>query len=394
MISGLDDPHIVSVMDYAVTEEGNPYLVMELLHGQTLADRLEQQPAIALDEALDIAAQVASGLAAAHAAGIVHRDLKPANIFLVESQDAPFVKLVDFGISKRTSTSQRLTLKSQLLGTPHYMAPEQAAGRIDAVSPATDQFALAVIVYEMLTGEQPFGTDNLTQTLLRVLSFDPPPPSQVAAGVPSAVDVVLARALSKNEQQRFAVIKDFTDALFAAVGYEPRRASSAPRRMNERRDRVNGSDPKQAATEPATDGGLLTGLAVHRLLAEIDAARVAFVAHDVVDAAHHAQAALSIAQTHRDPVTEQAVRISESLLDAILLARVGSEQHRVSIRKCFVATPAGLCPKEAFLLSRIERDVRVEELLDIAAMPRLEALATLATLVDKGAVRTTDPSVH
>ncbi|HMJ12143.1 MAG TPA: serine/threonine-protein kinase, partial [Polyangiaceae bacterium] len=145
IISRLVHPHIVQILDFDTTEDGSPYIVMEMLEGESLSQHLMQHGRMELVECVRVAAQVASALASIHAAGIVHRDLKPANIYLVNvSGDRSFVKLLDFGISKH-GPSSGLTGEFDILGTPDYMAPEQAMGRTALVDARADQFSLAAI---------------------------------------------------------------------------------------------------------------------------------------------------------------------------------------------------------------------------------------------------------
>ena len=218
IISRLQHPHIVQVVDYDTTEQGAPYIVMELLHGESLADRLDRERRLPLAEAVRIALQVASGLSFAHAAAIVHRDLKPANIFLVSVAGQPsYVKLLDFGISKHAAAAG-LTGEFDVLGTPDYMAPEQARGRTASVDNRADQFSLAAISYEMLSGTLPFAGDDVASVLSRVINDDPPRLSAVAPSVPSAVEAVLSRALAKDPEQRYPQIVDFATALAGASG--------------------------------------------------------------------------------------------------------------------------------------------------------------------------------
>src|SRR3954470_14100371 len=129
IISQLEHPHIVQILDFDTTERGEPYIVMELLKGESLSDRIERDGCLSIRDAARIVQQVASGLFAAHQAEIVHRDLKPANIFLTETVEGTRVKLLDFGISKRMGVGRSLTGEFDVLGTPDYMAPEQALGK-------------------------------------------------------------------------------------------------------------------------------------------------------------------------------------------------------------------------------------------------------------------------
>ena len=144
---------------------------MELLKGESLSDRLERDGCLPIAESARIVHQVASGLFAAHQASIVHRDLKPANIFLTTMPgQGRVVKLLDFGISKRMGVGRSLTGEFDVLGTPDYMAPEQALGKTASVDHRGDQYALAVIAFEMLSGQTPFSGSDLMDVLQKVVS--------------------------------------------------------------------------------------------------------------------------------------------------------------------------------------------------------------------------------
>jgi serine/threonine protein kinase len=147
-LAALDHPAIVRLVAHGFTDDGNPFLAMEWLEGEDLAARLERSPLGAADALLG--ARVAGALAAAHAAGMVHRDLKPSNLFLVGGEVAA-AKLVDFGIARAPRAGTRLTATGMLIGTPGYMAPEQARGDRE-IGPATDLFALGAVLFECLAG--------------------------------------------------------------------------------------------------------------------------------------------------------------------------------------------------------------------------------------------------
>jgi serine/threonine-protein kinase len=218
IISQLHHPHVVHILDFDTTDAGDSYIVMELLTGETLARRLHREHVLDLREATEIVLQTAGGLLVAHAAGIVHRDLKPDNVFLLDMQDnSVFVKLLDFGISKRTAVHARMTREFEVLGTPDYMAPEQITNSAQADHRA-DQWSLAAITYEMLAGHIPFYSENVGRTLTKVLHEDPPLLSHVAAGVPPAVAEVVRRGLAKDPIDRFASIVAFAEALARAAG--------------------------------------------------------------------------------------------------------------------------------------------------------------------------------
>src|SRR5450432_3678906 len=217
IISQLEHPHIVQILDFDTTEQGEPYIVMELLKGESLASRLERDGCLPIVEAVRIVHQVASGLYAAHQASIVHRDLKPANIFLtVMPGQGTLVKLLDFGISKRVGVGRSLTGEFDVLGTPDYMAPEQALGKTASVDHRGDQYALAVIAFEMLSGQTPFSGADIMEVLQKVMSAEVPAIERFAPHVPAAVSRVLRRGLAKDPEARYEDVLAFAGALSAA----------------------------------------------------------------------------------------------------------------------------------------------------------------------------------
>ena len=227
IVSQLEHPHVVTVLDFDVTEQGEPYLVLELLHGETLERRIDRDAPLALEDVVSITTQIASALSAAHRASIVHRDLKPSNVFLTGATGEPaFVKLLDFGISKNLRANRHITQGRLLVGTPEYMAPEQASARNDLIDARTDQYALAVVAYEMLTGIQPFDHQDLKVVLNRVSTLEVAPASSVAPWIPPELDAVLARALQKDQSRRYADILDFGREFQAAASAEARARSS------------------------------------------------------------------------------------------------------------------------------------------------------------------------
>jgi tRNA A-37 threonylcarbamoyl transferase component Bud32 len=211
----LQHPNIVHVIDHNTTADGTEYLVMEYLAGESLAQRLAREAPLPLDTVVGIVGQIAAGLAAAHAYHVVHRDLKPDNVFLVpvEGREEESVKILDFGISKVKGPSWgRQAPEGTVMGTPLYMAPEQIEGRVADADAATDQFALAVIAYEMLTGRNPFQAETALGVFSLVLNSDPAP-----MGIGRDVELVVRRGLAKSNRQRFPAVTDFSDALRAAA---------------------------------------------------------------------------------------------------------------------------------------------------------------------------------
>ena len=214
--STLRHPHIVQVLDFNVTPDGFPYLVMELIEGRPLATVLAERGAIEAGAAVRIVEQMAQALYAAHVRGIVHRDLKPDNVMLLSNDGmTDFVKVLDFGISQ-ASWRPRLTDNTHVAGTPQYMAPEQACGLRDEIGPWTDQFSLAAITYTLLTGREPFSAEDPIAVLYQVVHNDPPPPSHYVA-LPPAVDATVMRGLAKKPADRFPDVLTFAESLRAAI---------------------------------------------------------------------------------------------------------------------------------------------------------------------------------
>jgi serine/threonine-protein kinase len=219
--SSIDHDNIVDVVHFDATDDGDVFIVMELLKGAPLADIVERGR-IGLQESLHISLQICSALHAAHENGIVHRDLKPENVFIVRKNDVDFVKVLDFGISKVKSaeTEQvRMTKTGQLVGTPLYMSPEQAKGEAD-IDRRVDVYALGVILYEMLAGAPPFEGDNYFQLLWKHGNEMPDPPSFKApdADIPEAVEAIIMKALAKDPSDRFQTMAEMREALLGVAG--------------------------------------------------------------------------------------------------------------------------------------------------------------------------------
>jgi eukaryotic-like serine/threonine-protein kinase len=251
--SELTHPNIVSVFGFGTTPAGQPYLVMELLDGEDLQTRLERVGALPVETVVQIVTQVASGLAAAHAAGVVHRDLKTDNVFLVHAPDGGVLaKVVDFGLSKVLKTSAtKLTVARAVFGTPEFMAPEQAEGRQDAIDHRSDQWSLACLAWFAWTACLPFTGPDVNAILNQVMSAVPTPPGPSAPRIPPQVDKVLRRALSKDRAERFPTIRSFARAFEAAA--MPARDGVAPTRGTPRTPvgSVAVEGPRQPARQAA-----------------------------------------------------------------------------------------------------------------------------------------------
>jgi serine/threonine-protein kinase len=201
--TAIGNAHIVDTLDYGTLPNGCAYIAMEFLEGQTVTEALRAQKSLPIERLLRIARQVAVALGAAHDAGIIHRDLKPDNVFLVEQSGAPdFVKILDFGIAKFGGGQNKLTHAGAVFGTPHYMAPEQALGRV--TDARTDLYALGVIMYEMAAGRVPFDGDNPISVLTQHATEPPPPLGKRARGLPRRFEAMVMRCLAKEPEERFA----------------------------------------------------------------------------------------------------------------------------------------------------------------------------------------------
>ena len=220
----LSHPNIVTVFD--VGKSGDiAYIAMEFLQGQELRDILLEAKRMPVERVVDIVTQVAQGLAYAHEHGIVHRDVKPSNIMVVRDGH---VKITDFGIARMASSSVR-TQTGMVLGSPKYMSPEQVMGKL--TDQRSDIFSLGVMLYEMLTGQPPFAGENVNAVMYQTLNAVPPPPTSVNPEVPGMLNFIVAKALAKVLDDRYANAADFANDLRACRGTMLRsgaRAESAP----------------------------------------------------------------------------------------------------------------------------------------------------------------------
>jgi serine/threonine-protein kinase len=214
----VESAHIVQIFDAGQSERGLPFLVMELLLGEDLRARLRRETRIEPESAVRITIQVLRALKRAHDAGIVHRDLKPDNVFLCRrDDDSAFVKIVDFGISKvqRRADLDTLTHEGAVLGTAFYMSPEQAQSFPD-IDGRTDLYSVGAMLYEMLTGEPPFSRPTYEAVLIAICTRDAADVRTKAPEIPEKLARVVARALSRNRDERYASADEFLADLEAA----------------------------------------------------------------------------------------------------------------------------------------------------------------------------------
>lgn len=264
-------PNIVEILDFGQTTDGQPYFIMEYLTGESLAERIARGP-VPPDEAVTIVSQICDALQAAHDKMIVHRDLKPHNVYLLAHGGRQIVKILDFGVAKMSagwdaSQSGGQSVKTRtgsLMGTPLYMSPEQCrgSGKLDH---RTDIYSLAVILFEMLSGRPPFMAEGIGELFAKHMLEPAPSLSEFAPRTPAHIVRAVARALSKNLEDRFASMKDFRDALSGhealAVPSEPgsRQATQKP-----------GAGPPGAGRPSATGGLASEHTTLSSMVSELD----------------------------------------------------------------------------------------------------------------------------
>ncbi len=220
-VASLSSPHIVQLIEYGVDRA--PFMVMELLHGTVLRDRMDGGFRFDIRAAARIIVQTASALTTAHEQGVVHRNLKLGNIFLVEDGDEEFVKVFDFGTAKWLTgfrNANDITTMGSIMGNPDYLAPEQLSG--DARSDhRADVWSLAAIAYHVITGVTPFEGEQMGAIMRSILFTNPEPPSSIDVHLPAALDELFTVALNKKRDERFQSAQQFANALCDALGVDP-----------------------------------------------------------------------------------------------------------------------------------------------------------------------------
>jgi tRNA A-37 threonylcarbamoyl transferase component Bud32 len=228
--SRIGQENVVDVLDFGTGEDGSLYYVMEALDGRSLGAVIRQDGPFSVGRALDVLEQICRALAAAHARGVVHRDVKPDNVLVVRREDgSELAKVIDFGISHnpRPEGAAPITRSGAIIGTPEYMAPEQAAG--DPVDRRTDVYAVGVLAFEMLTGELPISAATPIATLVAHQTRTPDPPSRRRPSVPPEVDALVLRALAKKPEDRFASMEALAAEVARVRAAFSRTASYSPR---------------------------------------------------------------------------------------------------------------------------------------------------------------------
>ncbi|HEY6726526.1 MAG TPA: serine/threonine-protein kinase, partial [Polyangiaceae bacterium] len=229
--AAIRSPHVVQILDYG-TDEKMPFMVMELLEGETLAQRLRREKRLPAAETARVITHISRAVGRAHEEGIVHRDLKPENVFLVENDDEEVAKVLDFGVAKVESgklsegEEGTRTRTGSILGTPYYMSPEQAQGN-KAVDFRSDLWSIAVIAFECLTGKRPFYSDGLGDLVLAICIREIPVPSRMAP-VPLGFDSWFKKGVEREPDRRFQSARELVDSLRDALGIEGRETWASP----------------------------------------------------------------------------------------------------------------------------------------------------------------------
>ncbi len=216
ILTALDHPSIVRILDVGTDEGGLPFMAMELLTGETLADRIKRLGRMEPPALVPIITQLCGALQQVHEHGVVHGDVKPANVFLLGTDSAPVVKLVDFGLSK-VDGLDRLTRTGELSGTPCYMAPELFTGE-KAPDGRCDTYAIGVILYEAIAGEPPFFDKNAMKLMTMIVTGKYTPLAERVPSLSPGIEAVVERAMSAQVSARFREVADVAAAFKAAVG--------------------------------------------------------------------------------------------------------------------------------------------------------------------------------
>jgi serine/threonine-protein kinase len=282
--SQLGHEHIVEVYALERTEDDSYALVMEYLEGEELRTLLKREKTISPARVIRIVSQMALGLEPPHARQIVHRDLKPDNVFLVGSREGDRVKILDFGSVRDNSVgAKKLTVMGTTIGSPFYMAPEQAQG-LQALDHRADVWSVAAIAYEALTGTVPFRGTTGPAILLAILTKDPTPASEAGAahGVPATLDAVMDEALAKNPEIRLPTVGALADRLGAAYGLDGDHRQWAKVPQGELDDRIRVGLPRALAARAQVAGPAQNLAAMDAAFAAGGAAPAATFSEDVV----------------------------------------------------------------------------------------------------------------
>jgi serine/threonine-protein kinase len=214
----VSSPYLAEVIDIGDTETGARYIAMELLDGESLQTRLETMGPMSVKDVLRFTFQLLDGLAKVHDAGVVHRDLNPHNVYLAKTRSGETVKIIDFGLAKIQDEDEstgvaRLTQPGSVLGTPHFMAPEQARGQMRDVDARSDLYAVGVIIYRAITGTLPFKSPSYADLAMKINFETPKSPLELVPGLDKNFAAIITRAMAKEKSQRYASAREFLAAV-------------------------------------------------------------------------------------------------------------------------------------------------------------------------------------
>jgi serine/threonine-protein kinase len=269
--ASLDHENIVHVIDFG--REGDGYqMVMEYVEGESLSDILQRWRPIKYDLALAVVRQICLGLEHAHAKGIVHRDIKPGNVMLTQFGR---VKITDFGLAKLTQANTSQTAANSILGTPLYMSPEQAFG--ESVDHRSDLFSLGTVLYELLTGKQPFASENYMGVIQNIINRDIPSVQEINNEIPDEVDAIVAKSLAKSRENRFQTSREMRETIEAYLGFERVNQATANLKILLDKSSTTGVLPNEAFRKPRPKRKSKGGAAALAVFALVAAASVAVV---------------------------------------------------------------------------------------------------------------------
>jgi serine/threonine-protein kinase len=341
VVNAVGHPNIVDIFETGALADGRPYIVMERLEGMPLSFRADEGK-ILPDQVIGILLQVCDALIAAHAANIVHRDLKLDNVFLIDNADdpnSPRVKLLDWGIAKVISTNVRHTVEGQLVGTPQYLAPEQARGA--AVTPQTDVYSLGVMAYELFLEQLPFEAETSAEIMAMHLRCTPPPPSELWPDVPPTLENLLLAMLAKDPDARPSMLTvahtleqirgEIDQHKHDIVERQSARVATVlpPLRRSSKHDLANGFSPTEPAAWPNSSKrwhvavgalALATSATMFLLTRNTEHASAAAPKQDAVEQVSTTDTVSAPSPVEPAPVAETAGDTGDNIVPAVLPA--------------------------------------------------------------------------